>query len=85
MKRFVGKPKKTTVEAEQKYLRKEVSLQNSSPGLESYGTLAEVSKNQDAEEFLMYRHTLSLIQTAIEKNSLKRMQLSVFYRSQKKL
>ncbi len=72
MKRFVGEPKKTTIEAEQKYLRKEVSLQNSSPGLESYDTLAEVSENQDAEAFLTYRHTLSLIETAIEKNSLKR-------------
>ncbi len=72
MKRFVGEPKKTTVEAEQKYLRKEVSLQNSSPGLESSDTLAEVSKNQDADEFLVYRHTLSLIETAIEKNTLKR-------------
>jgi hypothetical protein len=71
-KRFVGEPKKTTVEAEQKYLRKEASLQNSSPGLESYDTLAKVSKNQDAEAFLIYRHTLSLIETAIEKNSLKR-------------
>jgi hypothetical protein len=71
-RRFVGEPKKTTVEAEQKYLRKEVSLQNSSPGLESYDTLAKVSKNQDAEAFLIYRHTLSLIETAIEKNSLKR-------------
>jgi hypothetical protein len=48
MKRFVGEPKKNTVEAEQKYLRKEVSLQNPSPGLESYDTLAEVSKNQEA-------------------------------------
>jgi hypothetical protein len=85
MKRFLSEPKKTTVEAEQKYLRKEVSLQKSSPGLESYDTLAEVSKNQHAEAFLIYRHTLSLIETAIEKNSLKRMQLSVFYRSRKKL
>jgi hypothetical protein len=57
MKRFIGEPKKTTVEAEQKYLRKEVSLQNSSPGLESYDTLAEVSKNQHAEAFLIYRYT----------------------------